>query len=116
MFNHQENIAMITAIILIGFIPLSGLIFFFVKDKHLKRQRLLRILFLANLLLFVSPLLYAFATSFPDGNIWSDNGAGAVMWSYVLIGPFCFIAQVTLLVLKFTLPQPKSDVQMIHGQ
>ena len=38
--------------------------------------------------------------AFPDGNMWSDNGSGAVLWLYVLLIPICVMILVVLLVLR----------------
>ena len=94
--------------LIIGFIPLSAIILFFVKDAKPVRQRNMRIFLIANLLLFVSPLVYAFVASLPDGNMWSDNGAGAAMWAYLIIGPLCFLIQVALLIFKLRFARSSS--------
>lgn len=86
--------------ILIGFIPISAIILFFVKDPNPNRQKVMRGLLILNFLLFLSPIIYAFVASYPDENMWSDNGPGAAMWAYLLLGPVCFLIQIVLLVLR----------------
>jgi len=72
----------------------------FIKDVKKNRGILLNILLVGNALLYASPLVYAYIATRPDGNMWSENGPGAILWSYFLVLPLCGIVFVVLLVLK----------------
>lgn len=72
----------------------------FIKDTKKGRGIIVNILLLGNALLYASPLLYAYIETRPDGNMWSENGPGAILWSYFLVLPLCGIAFLVLLVLK----------------
>ncbi|MEM7368078.1 MAG: hypothetical protein AAF587_05715 [Bacteroidota bacterium] len=99
--------------IAIGFIPISAIILFFAKDANPNRQKLMRGLLILNFLLFLSPLIYTFIASYPDENMWSDNGSGAAMWAYLILGPVCFLIQIVLMILRITFA--KSAKQLSGG-
>lgn len=60
----------------------------------------MNVLITINLVVFFSPVIYAFLATWPDGNMWSENGPGAVLWFYIILMPVCAIIQIILLVLK----------------
>ncbi len=60
----------------------------------------MNILLLGNALFFLSPLIYAYIATLPDGNMWSEDGPGAVMWFYLFILPTSFIVQLILTIFK----------------
>lgn len=66
------------------------------KDEDLK---FLNLVLIANLVVFFLPLAIAFVGSLPNGNMWSENGPGAVLWLYFIIIPLCSIVQIIWLVL-----------------
>ncbi|MEL6485213.1 MAG: hypothetical protein AAFP96_10250, partial [Bacteroidota bacterium] len=72
-----------------------------------RRGIVLNILLLGNALIYASPLLYAYITTRPDGNMWSENGPGAILWSYFLVLPICGIVFLVLLVLKLVFKRKK---------
>ncbi|MEM8764968.1 MAG: hypothetical protein AAGD88_14205 [Bacteroidota bacterium] len=72
----------------------------FIKDSNKIRGIVLNILLLANALLYVSPLLYAYLATPSGGNMWSENGPGAALWLYFIILPICGLAFLVLLILK----------------
>lgn len=79
----------------------------FVKDAKKGRGIILNVLLLGNTLLFASPLLYAYIATRPDGNMWSENGPGAILWSYFLVLPICGIVFLVLLILKLVFKRKK---------
>ena len=79
-----------------------------VKDAKRGRGIILNILLLGNALLYGSPLLYAYIATRPDGNMWNENGPGAILWSYFLVLPICGIVFLVLLVLKLVFRRKKS--------
>lgn len=72
----------------------------FFKNKKIKTDKVLNWIFIANFILFISPLAYAFLASLPDGNMWSENGPGAVLWYYLILIPFCGTVQIVWFILK----------------
>lgn len=66
------------------------------KDEDIK---FLNQVLIANLAVFFLPLAIAFVGSLPNGNMWSENGAGAVLWLYFIIIPLCSIVQIIWFVL-----------------
>ncbi|WP_394748408.1 hypothetical protein [Spongiimicrobium salis] len=72
----------------------------FIRDSKKKRGVLLNLLIIGNALLYVFPLAYAYISTRPDGNMWSENGPGAILWLYFFILPICLIAFIVLVVLK----------------
>lgn len=81
-------------------IPISSFFLCFVNDKDRSRKQLLNWFLIGNALIFISPLLYAFFASLPNGNMWNENGPGTVLWFYLLLTPICYIIQALLFVLK----------------
>ena len=84
-------------IILIIFVIAS---IFVLRDPSTRRFRLWYVLIAANVLLFLSPLIRAFIASLPDGNMFGDNDAGAILWSYFFIIPLCIILFAVLVLLE----------------
>ncbi len=97
----------VVAIFVFAILPISSLVLCFIKDSKKNRKWLLNTLLIANALLFLSPLLYAYLTTPSGGNMWSENGPGAIMWSYLLILPFCGIVQLVLFILKLKFSKQK---------
>ncbi|MCC7029315.1 MAG: hypothetical protein IT257_03345 [Chitinophagaceae bacterium] len=83
-------------------IPVSSILLCFLKDDRRIRKLIMNGLLLANAFLFLSPFIYAYLSTFPDGNMWSENGPGAVFWFYYFLFPGCFVVQIVLLILKLT--------------
>ena len=81
-------------------LPLSSLVLYFIKDKKEPRGKVINIVILTNTLVFLFPLIYAFVLTKPDGNMWNENGPGAILWLYLILFPLCLIIQVVLLILK----------------
>ncbi|WP_298996784.1 hypothetical protein ACOKFD_10600 [Flagellimonas sp. S174] len=72
----------------------------FIKDAVKGRGLILNILLILNALLYLFPLAYAFFSTPPDGNMWDENGPGAILWLYFMILPICGLAFIVLLILK----------------
>ena len=81
-------------------IILAGLAIYYLRAPETRKSRLWNVLLSANLLLFFSPLIYAFIDSLPDGNMWSDIGSGAILWSYFLLFPLCLLIFGVLLAVR----------------
>lgn len=79
---------------------LAAVIFVFAKDHHAGRKKVVNGLMIANTLLFLSPLAYAYFATGAGGNMWNENGPGAVLWIYMLLLPACGLFQLLLVVLK----------------
>jgi len=82
-------------------IPISSFILYFIKDKKKKRGIIINIVVLINSLIYLSPLIIAYVSTRPNGNMWSENGPGAILWTYLLLIPLCFVIQIILMILKF---------------
>ena len=87
-------------IILFTLIPISCLILCFFKDYNKKRKIITNFILLSNGGVFISPLLFAYISTLPNGNMWSENGSGAILWLYMLLLPLCYLIQLVLLILK----------------
>lgn len=72
----------------------------FLKDSNKVRRILLNVLLTINILVYTAPLLYAYWETRPHGNMWNENGPGAVLWMYIIILPLCILALIVLLILK----------------
>lgn len=72
----------------------------FLKDSNKIRGIVLNVLLLANALLYISPLLYAYLATPSGENMWSENGPGAALWLYFIILPVFGLAFLVLLILK----------------
>jgi formate hydrogenlyase subunit 3/multisubunit Na+/H+ antiporter MnhD subunit len=81
----------------------------FLKDSNKVRRIVLNIILIINVLVCIAPLLYAYWETLPDGNMWSENGTGAIIWLYVILLPLCALVFIVLLILKFVFRR-KSDV------
>ena len=71
------------------------------KVSEKSRKKLINYLLISNALVFLSPLIYAFIMSLPNGNMWNENGPGAVLWLYLILIPICSLVLIILLILKF---------------
>lgn len=96
--------------LIFALIPVSGILLCFMKDNNHTRRTTLNILLIANTLLFLSPFIYAFLMTFPDGNMWSENGQGAVFWYYFILLPACLIIQLILFIAKI-MARPKEKIE-----
>jgi Sec-independent protein secretion pathway component TatC len=90
-------------IIIILFPILLYIILKFLKKKvsEKSRKKLINYLLISNALVFLSPLIYAFIMSLPNGNMWNENGPGAALWLYLILIPICSLVLIILLILKF---------------
>ncbi|WP_343764682.1 hypothetical protein [Gangjinia marincola] len=82
-------------------LPLSSIGLLFLKDDSKTRGLILNILLVLNAILFVLPILYAYINTRPDGNMFNENGPGAILWAYIILGPLCLGVQLILAILKF---------------
>jgi len=87
-----------TALFLV--IPIASLALCLINDEDQKRKRLINTLLMINVLIYFAPLFIAFIGSFPNGNMWNENGSGAFLWFYLLVIPFCGAAFIVFLILK----------------
>ena len=94
----MENILILLLFLIL---PVSTIFLFILKDTNKTRRNVLNFFLIANTLVFLFPLAYAFFATSPGGNMWNENGPGAILWFYMLILPFCGIFQFILLLLKF---------------
>lgn len=67
------------------------------------RIKTLNRLLLINWIIFFTPLAIAYLASLPNGNMWSENGAGAVLWLYILLIPACLLFQIIWLVIRLSI-------------
>jgi len=72
----------------------------FLKDSNKVRSKFLNVLLIINALVYTFPLIYAYWETRPDGNMWSENGPGAILWSYLILLPVCGMVFIVLLILK----------------
>ena len=87
-------------ILLFLILPISTIVLFFIKDPKKTRKNILNIFLFANTLLYLFPLINAYISTRPNGNMWSENGPGAILWLYLILIPICAIIQIILLILK----------------
>lgn len=101
-FAVKRSIMSDTLVLILFLSPtLLSIALCFIKDSNKVRGIVLNALLLANALLYVSPLLYAYLATPSGGNMWSENGPGAALWLYFVILPVCGLAFLVLLILKF---------------
>ena len=72
----------------------------FIKDLNKKRGIILNTVLVINALVYLSPLIYAYWATRPDGNMWNENGPGAIIWLYFIILPVCVLVLITVFILK----------------
>ncbi len=103
--------ATLFSIIFFSIIPVLGIVLCFVNDNNKRRKKIINFILLINTLIYLVPLVYAFLTTGPNGNMWSENGSGAVLWAYLFLIPVCGLVLIILLVLKvkFAAHKPKSS-------
>lgn len=87
-------------VILFFIVPVMCLALCFFKDDNITRKWILNAMLIANAIFYMMPLAYAWYYSLPDGNMWSENESGAVLWYYFYIFPICLILLVILFILK----------------
>ena len=75
----------------------------FIKDSNKVSRLVLNTILIINAVGYLTPLIYAYWATFPDGNMWDENGAGAVIWLYVIILPICILVVIVLFILKMVL-------------
>jgi hypothetical protein len=61
---------------------------------------LLNFFLIINTIVYVFPMAYAYVTSLSDGDMWNENGSGAILWVYTVLLPVCIIIQIILVLLK----------------
>lgn len=81
-------------------LPLSSIITFLIKDANEKRMTLLNFFLITNTIVYVFPMAYAYLSSLSDGDMWNENGSGAILWVYTVLIPVCIIIQIILVLLK----------------
>lgn len=96
--------------ILFSIIPITTLIFCFLKDIDENRRKKTNSLLVINCAIFLAPLMFAYLFTRPNGNMWNENGAGAVLWFYLLLLPACFVAQLILVILKIKYSLKKENI------
>lgn len=90
-------------LIILGLFLLPALISIalcFLKDSNKVRRIVLNVLLMLNTVVYLTPLLYAYWQTRPDGNMWSENGPGAALWVYFILLPLCALILLVLLILK----------------
>lgn len=66
-------------------LPLSSIITFLIKDANEKRMTLLNFFLITNTIVYVFPMAYAYLSSLSDGDMWNENGSGAILWVYTVL-------------------------------
>jgi hypothetical protein len=61
---------------------------------------LLNFFLIINTIVYVFPMAYAYVISLSDGDMWNENGSGAILWVYTVLLPVCIIIQIILVLLK----------------
>ena len=87
-------------IIVFLIIPFSSFLLCFLNDEDRSRKKIMNWFLVGNALIFLSPLTSAYVASLPNGDMWSENGPGTVLWYYLLLTPICYGIQALLFVLK----------------
>jgi len=81
----------------------------FLKDSKKVRGKFLNVLLIINAMVYTFPLIYAYWETRPDGNMWSENGPGAILWLYFIIIPLCALVLIVLLILKLVFKRKSGD-------
>ena len=81
----------------------------FLKDSKKVRGKFINVLLIINAMVYTFPLIYAYWETRPDGNMWSENGPGAILWLYFIIIPFCALVLIVLLILKLVFKRKSGD-------
>jgi len=81
----------------------------FLKDSKKVRGKFLNVLLIINAVVYTFPLIYAYWKTRPDGNMWSENGPGAILWLYFIIIPLCALVLIVLLILKLVFKRKSDD-------
>jgi prepilin signal peptidase PulO-like enzyme (type II secretory pathway) len=87
-------------VLLFLLLPLSSIVAFLIKDTNEKRMTLLNFFLIINTIVYVFPMAYAYVTFLSDGDMWNENGSGAILWVYTVLLPVCIIIQIILVLLK----------------
>ncbi|MDO6518139.1 hypothetical protein [Zobellia uliginosa] len=88
------------AILLFLILPISSIALLFIDDSNTQRKLILNGLLILNAVVYLFPIGYAYFLTPKGGNMWDENGPGAVLWLYMILLPLCVIAQVVLFILK----------------
>lgn len=81
----------------------------FLKDSKKVRGKFINVLLIINAMVYTFPLIYAYWETRPDGNMWSENGPGAILWLYFIIIPLCALVLIVLLILKLVFKRKSGD-------
>ena len=81
----------------------------FLKDSKKVRGKFVNVLLIINAMVYTLPLIYAYWETRPDGNMWSENGPGAILWLYFIIIPLCALVLIVLLILKLVFKRKSGD-------
>lgn len=90
----------IIVILLFMILPISSVGLLFIGDSNPQRKLILNGLLILNAIIYLFPMGYAYFLTPKGGNMWDENGPGAILWLYMIILPLCVIAQVVFLILK----------------
>ncbi len=103
--NYNKRMENIMILLLFLILPVSTIFLCMVKDNNRTRKNFLNFILIANTLVFMFPIAYAFFATSSGGNMWDENGPGVMLWLYMLILPLCGIIQFILLLLKIVFYQ-----------
>ncbi len=95
------------ALLLFLILPISTVILLFINDSRKRRNLILNIVLVINTLLYSYPVVSAYLNTPPGGNMWSENGPGAILWLYMIILPICVVVQIGIMVLKVFFKEKK---------
>lgn len=74
------------------------------------RGKVINALLLLNNMLYLAPVAFAYISTPKDENMWSENGSGAILWSYLVLLPLCGLVFVVLFILKILFRKRKSAI------
>ena len=77
----------------------------FLKDQKKNRGIIINVLLLLNAIFYLAPLAFAYLETPKGENMWSENGPGAILWSYLILLPLCGLAFIVLLIFKNCFPK-----------
>jgi hypothetical protein len=89
--------------------PILGLACCFIRDAKKRRGQIINTVLILNSVIYLAPLAFAFFATPKGGNMWSENGPGAILWFYMIFLPICGLAFVVLVILKLVLRKRKKD-------
>lgn len=88
------------ALVLFLALPLSSIALMFISDSNTSRKIILNSILAINAIVFILPIAYAYFATPKGGNMWDENGPGAVIWLYMFILPLCVLVQIVVFILK----------------